>query len=241
MKNRIAIITLSLLAVLALAACSGTAATVSTPNVRSINVTGTGEVYLTPDVAYVNVGVQNQGPTVTDVLDQNTAQAQGIRDALKELGVEDKDIQTSGFNVYPNNTYDTNGLITGTYYSASNTVFVTVRDLSKLGHILDAVVRNGANTINSINFSVLDPSQALTQARELAVKDAQSQADQLVTLTGEKLGNVQYLNIYSNNPIPMYEGKGGGGGTYYDMATNVPVSSGQLVISVSVNITWELK
>ena len=83
MKTKISIITLSLLAVLTLAACGGTTAGVNPPNVRSINVTGTGEVYLTPDVAYVNVGVQNQGPTVTDVLDQNTAQAQGIRYACR--------------------------------------------------------------------------------------------------------------------------------------------------------------
>lgn len=244
MKTKITVLLISLIGVFALAACSATSG--STPSVnnmptRTVNVNGFGQVYITPDVAYVNIGVQNQGDSVTTVLDDNTAQAQGIRTALAALGVADQDIQTSGFNVYPNNTYDQNGQLTGTYYVANNTVYVTVRDLSKLGKILDATVKGGANTINSITFSVLDQSKALEQARQLAVEDAQSQAQQLVDLTGAKLGPVQYISISSSQvPIPIYEGKGGGG---YAAAntSSVPVSSGQMTISVNVNITYEIK
>jgi uncharacterized protein YggE len=232
MKTKITFLLISLVGIIALAACSATNG--GTPS---------GQVYVTPDVAYVNIGVQNQGDSVTTVLDDNTAQAQGIRTALAALGVADQDIQTSGFNVYPNNTYDQTGTgqITGTYYVANNTVYVTVRDLSKLGKILDATVKGGANTINSITFSVLDQSKALEQARQLAVEDAQSQAQQLVDLTGAKLGPVQYISISSSQvPIPIYEGKGGGG---YSAAntSSVPVSSGQMTISVNVNITYEIK
>jgi uncharacterized protein len=243
MKTKISVIVVSLVAVIALAACSVPATVSSTniPNIRTVNVNGYGQVFVTPDVAYVNIGVQNQGDTVTKVLDDNTAQAQGIRTALKDLGVADKDIQTSGFNVYPNNTYDTNGQLTGVYYVASNTVFVTVRDLSKLGNILDATVKGGANTINSISFSVLDQSKAMEQARQLAVEDAQAQATQLVTLTGAKLGPVQYISLsVSQSPVPLFEGKGGGG--YAASNVNaVPVASGQLTVSVNVNITYEIK
>ena len=244
MKTKTILLLISLIGIIAMAACSapsGVSTSPSTAVTRTVNVNGYGEVYVTPDVAYVNIGVQNQGDSVTTVLDDNTTQAQGIRTALAALGVADKDIQTSGFNVYPNNTYDTNGQITGTYYVASNTVYVTVRDLSKLGKILDATVKSGANTINSITFSVLDESKALEQARQLAVEDAQNQAQQLVDLTGAKLGPVQYINISSSQvPVPIYEGKGGGG---YAAAntTSVPVSSGQLTISVNVNITYEIK
>jgi uncharacterized protein YggE len=244
MKTKITFLLISLVGIIALAACSATSG--GTPSVnnmptRTVNVNGFGQVYVTPDVAYVNIGVQNQGDSVTTVLDDNTAQAQGIRTALAALGVADQDIQTSGFNVYPNNTFDQNGQITGTYYVANNTVYVTVRDLSKLGKILDATVKSGANTINSITFSVLDQSKALEQARQLAVEDAQGQAQQLVDLTGAKLGPVQYISISSSQvPIPIYEGKGGGG---YSAAntSSVPVSSGQMTISVNVNITYEIK
>ena len=202
---------------------------------------GYGQVYVTPDVAYVNIGVQNQGDTVTGVLDENTTQAQGIRSALAALGVADQDIQTSGFNIYPNNTYDTNGKLTGTYYVASNTVYVTVRDLSKLGKILDATVKGGANTINSVTFSVLDESKALEQARQLAVEDAQGQAQQLVDLTGAKLGPVQYISVSTSQvPVPIFEGKGGGG-IAAPASSSVPVSSGQMTISVNVSITYEIK
>jgi hypothetical protein len=245
MKTKTTLLLISLVGIIALAACSTTGGGSTSPSAmatRTINVNGFGQVYITPDVAYVNIGVQNQGDSVTTVLDDNTAQAQGIRTALAALGVADQDIQTSGFNVYPNNTYDnTNGQITGTYYVANNTVYVTVRDLSKLGKILNATVKSGANTINSITFSVLDQSKALEQARQLAVEDAQSQAQQLVDLTGAKLGPVQYISISSSNvPIPIYEGKGGGG---YAAAntSSVPVSSGQMTISVNVNITYEIK
>ena len=244
MKTKITFLLISLVGVIALAACSATSGLPSSSNTaatRTINVNGYGEVYVTPDVAYVNIGVQNQGDTVTTVLDENTAQAQGIRSALEELGVAEQDIQTSGFNIYPNNTYDPNGQITGIYYVASNTVYVTVRDLSKLGKILDATVKSGANTINSITFSVLDDSKALEQARQLAVEDAHNQAQQLIDLTGAKLGPVQYISVSSSQvPVPIFEGKGGGG---YAAANNtsVPVSSGQLTVSVNVNITYEIK
>lgn len=244
MKTKTALLLISLMGIMALAACSGTnggSPSSATAVTRTINVNGFGQVYITPDVAYVNIGVLNQGDSVTTVVDDNTTQAQGIRTALAALGVADQDIQTSGFNVYPNNTYDTTGQITSTYYVANNTVFVTVRDLSKLGKILDATVKAGANTINSITFNVLDQSKALSQARQLAVEDAQSQAQQLVDLTGAKLGPVQYISISSSQvPVPIYEGKGGGG---YSTAntSSVPVSSGQMTVSINVTITYEIK
>jgi uncharacterized protein YggE len=239
MKNKILLIALSILAVISLAACKGTSFG-NLPTVRTVAVNGHGEVYVIPDVAYVNIGVQNTASTVTAVLNQNTDQAQGIRTALKNLAVEDVDIQTSGFSIYPMPQYDQNGKITETLYQASNTVFVTVRDLSKLGQILDAVVRNGANTVNSISFDVLNKTAALSEARAKAVADAKTQAQELADATGAKIGDVQYINVYSTSaPTPVYEGKGGGGGAM--MSASVPMATGQLIISVDVSVTWALK
>ena len=245
MKNRSLLIVLCLLGVIALVACSGgtpvvTTSSQTTPNIRSITVTGTGEVYVTPDVAYIDIGVQNTAATVTDALKQNTAQAQAIRAALTALNVDDKDIQTSNFSVNPQPQYAADGTLKSTQYSANNTVSVTVRDLSSLGQILDAVVNNGANTINSISFDLLNKDDAYAQARQNAVDDARSQADALAKAAGVQLGDVQTINVYSINPVvPSYEGKGGG--TMAAVNSSVPIATGQMLVSVQVNIVWELK
>lgn len=245
MKNKSLLVVLGLIVAIALAACSGgtpvvTTSSQTTPNVRSITVTGTGEVYVAPDVAYINIGVQNTAPTVTDALKQNTAQAQAIRAALTALNVDDKDIQTSNFSVNPQQQYGPDGTLQSTDYSANNTVTVTVRNLSNLGQILDAVVNSGANTINSISFDLLNKDDAYAQARQSAVDDARSQAEALAKAAGVQLGDVQTINVYSINPVvPAYEGKGG---TMMSIAnSSVPIATGQMVISVQVNIVWALK
>jgi uncharacterized protein YggE len=245
MKRSILIVLLSVVAVVFLASCQGQPAPTTVisnqPIVRQISVTGHGEVYIVPDVAYVNIGVQNTAASVTEVLNQNTDQAVGIRTALAGLGVEDIDIQTSSFSIYPMPQYDNEGNLTGTLYQASNTVYVTVRDLSKLGEILDAVVRSGANTINGISFDVTDSTAAVGEARQKAVEDAQTQAQELVDATGTSLGEVQSIYIYGYSvPSPVYDGKGGGGGAMMEYS-QVPVGTGQLMVSVDVSITWELK
>jgi len=237
MKTNPSILIFGLLAIVSLAACNYTYS--SSDYARNVSVTGHGEVYVVPDVAYVNIGVQNTDDLVTAVLNQNTTQAQGIRTALTKLGVADVDIQTSNFSIYPVQQYDNMGNMTGTKYQAVNTVSVTIRDLSKLGQILDAVVRNGANTVNSISFDVLDKTTAITEARSRAVKDAQSQAQELANASGAQLGEVQSISVSSSTPVPVYEGKGGGGA--YAASSAVPVATGQLVVSVDVYISWELK
>jgi uncharacterized protein YggE len=125
--------------VLALA-LSGCAAAAAQP--RTLNVSGNGTVYLTPDIAYIIVGVHTEDPDLASGVSKNNTQAQALVDALKKDGIAAKDIQTSNFSVYNNNnngeTIDkTTGQVISTgYYSVDNTVNVTVRDLSHLGSIL---------------------------------------------------------------------------------------------------------
>jgi uncharacterized protein YggE len=121
-----------------------------------------------------------------------------------------------------------------------NTVYVTVRDLDGLGDLLDDTIAAGANSINSIQFDVADKSAAVKEARAKGVEDAKTQAQELATAAGITLGNIQNISYYDNSPVPMFEGKGGGGGA---MAadTSVSIQPGQLTISVSVNITYEIK
>lgn len=202
---------------------------------RTISVSGTGQVTLSPDVAYIYIGVHSQSENVAEVLGENNTKAQAIAAALQDLGIDPKDIQTSGFNIYPQQQYDEQGQITGTTYSVDNTVYVTVRDLQIMGNLLDVVVRTGANSINGISFDVLDKSKALSEARQLAIDSARSQAEEIAQAAGVTLGDLQTLNVYSSSPVvPMYEGKGG---VAMD-GSSVPVSAGQLILRVEVSATY---
>lgn len=238
MKKNLLVILASILIVGSLAACSTTPAVVgSAPIVRTLSSSGTGEVYLVPDVAYIYVGVRADADDVSTALDNNNAQANAVAQALKDLDVEAKDIQTTSFNVYPMQDYGMDGTISRNYYVVENTVYITVRDLSKLGTLLDAVVKSGANTINSISFDVQDKAEAMVQARDMAIANAIAEAESIAKASGVKLGNLQYVSAYTNNvPMPMYDGKGGS----MSAAVNVPISAGQLVISASASMTYEI-
>ncbi|EKD88942.1 MAG: hypothetical protein ACD_34C00264G0004, partial [uncultured bacterium] len=170
MKKNLLVVLASILAIVSLVACSTTpAAAGNAPMVRTLSSSGTGEVYLVPDVAYIYVGVKADADDVSTALDNNNAQANAVAQALKDQGVEAKDIQTTSFNVYPMQDYGMDGTISRSYYVVENTVYITVRDLSKLGTLLDAVVKSGANTINSISFDVQDKAEAMVQARDMAI------------------------------------------------------------------------
>lgn len=243
-------ILMSFILVLALAACSSgpigtppgsnSAQTTDLKSIRQLSTTGEGKVYLVPDLAYVFIGVHSEAANVGDSLKANNAQADAIQKSLIALGVDVKDIQTSAFNVYPQQQYDQKGANPKTIYVVDNTVNVTVRDLTKLGSLLDSVVGSGANSIHGIQFDVKDKAKALAEARKQAIDDAKSQAQALAQDAGVQLGALQSLNVNMNNgqPSPVYYAKDamsvGAGGS-------VPVSSGQLLITAQANLTYEIK
>jgi uncharacterized protein YggE len=243
MKRAYLIPTVLMILAIALSAC-GPATIVANPapTQRTLSVTGTGTINMTPDIAYINIGVHTEKPTASDAVTENTTQTQQVIDALKAAGVADKDIQTTNFSIYPNTQFDpqTNQKI-GTTYVVDNTVNVTVRKLDQLGNVLDTTVKAGANSVNSIQFDVADKTVALKQARDLAVKDAQSQAQELSTTAGVTLGAIQSISFFNNVPGPVMDtfGKGGGGGVA--AAAAVPISSGQLTLTVTVNMSYEIK
>lgn len=233
---------LGLLVALVLSACAApaspgqnTSAGQNASTTRTISVNGSGQVTLNPDIAKVFIGVQSQSQNVADALTENNDKAQAIASSLREMGIEEKDIQTSSFNVYPQQQYSPTGEMTGTTYVVNNTVNVTVRDLQLLGRLLEVVVSNGANSIDGVTFDVQDKSQAVAEARRLAVESARSQADELAKTAGVTLGDLQSMSAYSSQPSVMtYEGKGG----MAAVGSQVPVSAGQLLIQVDVSATY---
>jgi uncharacterized protein YggE len=216
-----------------------------TPAVQSpvpqVSVVGSGLVYVTPDVAYINVGVRSQADTVAAALDLNSAQAKTIKDTLVAQGVDEKDIQTSSFNVYPQSEYDTMGKIVRTYFSVENNVYVTVRNLDSIGKVLDAVAKSGANNIYGITFDVQDKTAAQSTARKLAVDSARVQAQELAAAAGVELGDIIMISSTSGYSQPYYgQGMGGGGGGAA-FSTAVPIAAGQMQVTSDVTLTFKIK
>ena len=232
----------AILAILALAvsACGPTTINQAAPeSVRTLNVSGLGVVYLTPDIVYINIGVNTQRENASEAVEINKEQTSAVIQAIKDFGVNEKDIRTTNFSIWSNPQYDPSGQITGTTYSVDNTVNVTVRDLEKLGDLLDAAVSAGANNIYSIQCDVEDKAEATKEARAQAVEDAKVEAQELADVAGVKLVNIENISYYESSPTPYFEGKGGGGGDVASAA--VPIQPGQLAISVTVNVTYSIK
>ena len=239
MKKTLLIVSMCFVVILSLAACAKSPLVVSNvSSIRTLSASGTGKVFLVPDVAYINIGVRVDADEVSTALSENNIQANAISKALQSLGVASNDIQTSSFNVYPMMDYGPDGQVSRKYFVVENTVYVTARDLTKIGQLLDSVVRSGANTINGISFDVLDKEAALAQARDIAIGKARAEAEAIAATSGVKLGVLQSVNVNaSGGTTPVYEAKGIGGAG----SSNVPVSAGQLLIQVDAYVTYEIK
>ncbi|MCD4672722.1 MAG: SIMPL domain-containing protein [Anaerolineaceae bacterium] len=243
--NSLKILAVIVLLSVVLSACGTIPAANSNPCPPSISVTGRSDIFLTPDIAYVYIGVHTESENVADALNENNAQSQSISSTLEELGVAKEDVQTSAFNIYPFQDYGPFGPTPGatedppTKYAVDNTVFVTVRDLSKLGHILDSVVRNGANSIHNVEFDVEDKTEALAQARKEAIENGRSLAEEMAQAANISLGDLISLSVHgSDNAQPLYMEKGLGG---MRAASEVPTSAGQLVLTMYAEMNFEIK
>jgi len=208
-----------------------------TAPLRTLSVIGTGQVYLTPDVANISIGVHTENKNAAEAVALNNTQSQDVIDALREAGIEAEDIQTTNFSIYPQQQYDPQGQLQGVFYVVDNTVYVTLRELSKIGTVLGSVIEAGANTISGIQFDVADKSEALAEARQAAIEDAQSQAEQLARAADVTLGELQSISIVSGAPPSLFEGKGG----VVAAEAAVPVSPGQLLITVDANLVFEIR
>ena len=234
MRHLFAFAPLALVAGFALPAYAGT-----------ISIDGTGEVRAAPDMATITSGVTTQGATAREALDANTAAMATLVAALKEAGIEPRDIQTSGFSVNPDYVYsderDANGYtrppkVNG--YQVMNTVTVAVRDLGTLGAILDKSVTVGANTINGVSFSVADPSELFNEARRAAFADARKKAELYAAAADSSLDELVSISESQSfnppQPMPMYSMRAEAA------AAPVPVEAGELSFSINVTVQWEL-
>lgn len=224
-----------------LTGCGSLSPSEGSQSVRTMSVSGRGTVELSPDIARVNIGIRSQSPDVAQALKENTANAEAIIQKLLDLGVEQNDIQTRNFNVYPqqNQQPGPEGEVEETQtFVVENTVSVTVRDLDSLGEILSTAVQEGANTIHGVTFDVEDRETAVEEARGLAIENAKAQAEAIAETAGVVLGPVHSIRINEGSPTPVaraveMEAAQGGGA--------VPISGGQLTIRVTANLTFQIE
>lgn len=207
--------------------------------VAQLSITGTGHVLAAPDMATVTSGVVTDSKSAKEALSENSKAMNAVIERIKSAGIEAKDIQTSGFNISPNYDHSkssySGGRIVG--YRVSNNVTVKVRDLSKLGDLLDAMVTEGANTINGINFIVSERDTLSDEARKNAVENAKRKAELYAAASGVKLGRVLSINESSGyQPVQARAVR------MEALAPSdvPPIEQGQQTLTINVNMTWEL-
>jgi len=212
--------------------------------VRTISVTGTGTVQIDPDTARISLGVLANNESLEVAQTEVTEGLAAVTEVLTDAGIAPEDITTSSYNVYPVPEYDRDGNYVGVErYEVSSGLDVIVRDIESVGTILDTAVDAGANNVWGISFYVDDPSPAASQARQLAVEDARSKADELATAAGMVVTNVVTISETSSpNPQPqMFDYGSGGADMAAAEAAPVPVSPGLTEIRVDVQVTFEME
>jgi uncharacterized protein len=220
---------------------------------RMITVVGRGEVKAKPDIATVNLGVEVTAPTVSEAMAEANARMKTILAAMKALGIADKDIQTSNFSINFERREPTAAAVPEAtsgakpggaqtpsgFYRVNNMIQVTIRNLDKVGDVLDAAVEAGANNVWGVSFGLDDTDALETQAREKAVADARARAESLARLNGVTVGDVIAISeVVGGNPSPMYaeaasfRGLGGGG---------APVEPGELTFATQIQIVYGIR
>jgi uncharacterized protein YggE len=220
---------------------------------RSVQVSGAALLNVPPDRALIQLGIETNGLTVYEVEQSNSRTMAAIRKALKDQGIEDKDIATDWYVVQP--VYEDYGSLKFKGYRISNTVAVTLRDVSKTNAVVAAALNAGANQVANVEFYVSDLRTYRDQARQLAVQAAAEKAQALADAAGADVGCVLHIqentwsyysgwwygrssNLWTQNTVQNIAPSGANGGNGEDLG---PVSLGQVAVRAEVSLTYGLE
>jgi uncharacterized protein YggE len=215
---------------------------------QGIWVSGQGKVTVTPNIVMVNMGVQSQSAAVADAQAQASTAMDKVMTALAANGVDKKDIQTQNYNIQQLLKYDNyNQTNTITGYQVNNMVNVKIRSIDKAGSIIDAAVTAGGDNIriNGVNFTVDQPEQYYTQARQAAMSDALAKAQNLAKLSGVTLGRATYITESVNTPYqPYFNGPISMSGNSFAAAAPMPapyINPGESDIILAVQVSYSIQ
>ena len=207
---------------------------------QGISVSGEGQASAAPDMVVLGLGVSAKAATVKAASSRAQEAMSDLLDSLEDNGVQEKDIQTRQFSIYPEYDYR-NGEQILTGYRVSHMLQVKVRDIDKAGEVIDDAVEAGGDLlqVQSISFTIDDTTALRSEAREEAVADAQTKADELATLAGVTLGKPTYIteSVYTPSPLPPMPRAVGYG---MEEAAVTEISTGELEVVVSVHITYAI-
>jgi hypothetical protein len=220
---------------------------------NSIAVAGTGEVYAKPDLSLVELSVITEEKTIASSLGENTEKMNVVISFIKGQGIEEKDLKTTYFNISPRYEYRTldggiyayyipNGTRVLVGYEVSQKLQVKIRDLEKIGAIIDGATLNGANDVSQLQFTIENQDELKKQARAEAIEKAKSKAKEMAGQVGVKLGKVISFNESTYTPwlydSAMKSESYGLGGT--GEVPQPQIEAGQSKITVNVNIVYEI-
>ena len=243
-KGQVFLITLGILALAGIAATAIVMAD-KKDNQDRFSVTGSGTVYAKADIANITVGLKTETKkTAADATAESTKKMEAIIKSLKDLGIDEKDIKTTNYNLSPvyNWTEKQGQVLTG--YEVSQNVGVKVRDLSKIGDVIAKTTEQGANQIGNVSFTIDDEYALKNQARELAITKAKEKAALIAQQTGMKLGEVKSVYESADNVVPVaaYTNAkmemSAGAGIALDAPT---IQTGQNEIKVDATLVYEVK
>lgn len=203
---------------------------------RTVTVSGTGSVLAEPDLARLTAGLVTEGATAKAALAGNTTAMRAVIAEIKAQGIDARDVQTTSFHVEPVMAHPKDGAPRISGYRVNNQVSVTVRDLDKVGDVLDKLVSSGANQVYGLAFEVSKADSLKDEARKLAVENALRRAKLLATAAGAEVGRVVQISEDTDGgpPQPVFRAKAMSAGP-------VPVERGAQTLEARVTATWELK
>jgi uncharacterized protein len=202
-----------------------------------LDIVATGEVSRVPDIVRINAGVMTQAPTGSEAIRQNADKMRALRAALRAAGVEERDIQTSSINLYPQWRHAENQMPQFSGYQAMNSVNVRFRDIANAGRIIDALVAAGANQIDGPNFEIDEPASALDEARTRAITIARERADLYARALGMRVKRI--LSVSEAGAAMPIAVMGRVRAMEAGGATNI--APGEQTLGASVTVSFELE
>lgn len=209
---------------------------------EGIWVSGSGKVSAVPDIATLRLGIEAQSVSVADAQSRAAEAMDAVKTALTDNGVAEKDIQTQYFNIHRISRWDENkGQEVVIGYRVTNMVAAKIREMDRVGAIIDAAAVAGGDLtrIDNVSFSVEDPTAYHEEARQKAVADARVRAEQLAELAGVTLGKPTYISESAYIPSPVYRQP------FYEQAMGAAppetsISPGEMEISLTVQLNYAI-
>lgn len=234
-KLLVLIVTLAFLSVAVVsghALSKGTAVADETNTERTISVSGTGTVQITPDIALVNFSITVENKDASIAMTMLSQKANAVLQSLSKIEVKKEDIQTTNISLYPVYSYDKDtGKQTLEGYRATES-FNVKGAINDAGKILSTVSANGVNEINGISFDVSNKDQLKLDAIKLAMKDARAKADASIDGTGYNINSIKTISIEASSPVPMYKSFAGA------TENNLPIEGGTINVQVNVSVVF---